>query len=93
MNKKEFPEEPMGNDHIWPTIEGGPNEPWNRRPLSRSVNRGQKGPKMPKPDDIHDSSNPPRLIQKIEEHSLSSPYKNYRNKDKGFGGLRRYKLW
>ena len=92
MSNKGFPEEPMETDEILPQAEGGPKELWNQRRIPRSQNR-RKGAEMPSLDDISDSRDPLRLIQKIEERSLLGPFKNRRNKDKGFGGLHRYELW
>jgi hypothetical protein len=91
-NKKEFPEEPMETDEIWPQVEGGPKEHWNQRRIPRSQNR-RKGPEMPDLDDVFESIAPARLAAEIDKRSLSGPFKHYRNKDKGFGGLPRYKLW
>jgi len=84
----DFEEEPEENDHIWPKVEGGPDDSWNRRPLRRSVNRGQKGPEMPDLDDVFDSTDPARLAAEIDKRSLQ-PFKHSRNRDKGFGGLPR----
>lgn len=81
-------DEPKENDHIWPTVEGGPDEPWNKRRIPPSQNR-RKGPEMPNPNDISDSPKPIRLAVEIDKHSLHGSFKHSRNKDKGFGGLPR----
>ena len=83
-------EEPRDNDHIWPRVEGGPDEPWNKRRIPRSQNR-RKGAAMPNLNDVSDSPNPIRLAVEIDKGSLRGPFKHPRNRDKGFGGLpRRY---
>jgi len=88
VSNNKFSEEPVDNDHIWPKTEGGPDDPWNRRPLPQSVNRGPKGPEMPCLDDVFDSPNPVKLAVEIDKRSLL-PFNHSRNQDKGFGGLPR----
>ena len=87
MSKREFPDEPMETDEIWPQAEGGRKEPWNQRRIPRSQNR-QKGPDMPDLADVSDSSEPIRLAAEIDKHSLKG-FRHPQNKDRGFGGLRR----
>lgn len=60
MNNREFFEEPMQTDEIWPKAEGGPEEPWNQRRIPRSQNQ-RKGAEMPCLDDVFDSPNPVKL--------------------------------
>jgi hypothetical protein len=43
---------------------------------------------MPDLDDVFDSSDPVRLAAEVDKHSLEG-FRHPRNKDKGFGGLRR----
>lgn len=74
-------------DHIWPRAEGGPDEPWNKRSISRSKNR-RKGAEMPTLADVADSPNPVKLAANIDKGSLKG-FKHPRNKNKGFGGLPR----
>jgi len=74
-------------DHIWPTAEGGPDEDWNVRIIPASENL-HKGAEMPNLADVLDSSNPIRLAAEIDKHSLEG-FRHPRNKDRGFGGLRR----
>jgi 5-methylcytosine-specific restriction endonuclease McrA len=75
-------------DHIWPTSEGGPDEPWNRREISPHENES-KGSEMPTPADLLDSDDPLRLAAEIDKHTLTHEYNTARNKDRGFGGLKR----
>jgi hypothetical protein len=74
-------------DHIWPRAEGGPDEEWNIRSIPAADNL-HKGAEMPDLDDVFDSSDPVGLAVEIDKHSLDG-FKHPRNKDKGFGGLRR----
>ena len=76
-------------DHIWPSSEGGPDEPWNKREISPHENRS-KGSKMPSRSDVSDSDNSIQLAVKIDKHTLNHEYKTPRNKDRGFGGLKRH---
>ena len=92
MDDQGFPEEPMETDEIWPQVEGGPKEPWNQRHIPLSQNR-RKGPEMPSLDDVADSPTPIKLAAFIDIRSLSGPFSHSWNKDKGFGGLPRYRLW
>jgi len=83
-----MPRKSTDTDHIWPTSEGGPDKPWNKREISPSRNRS-KGSEMPSPRDVMDSDDPLRLAAEIDRHTLTNDYKTSRNKDRGFGGLRR----
>lgn len=74
-------------DHIWPKAEGGPDEDYNFREIDASENL-RKGAEMPDLDDVLDSSNPIRLAVEIDKRSLEG-FQNPRNRDRGFGGLRR----
>lgn len=74
-------------DHIKPRAEGGPDEDWNTRIIPASENL-RKGAEMPDLDDVFDSSDPVRLAAEIDKGSLEG-FKHPRNKDRGFGGLRR----
>lgn len=74
-------------DHIWPRAEGGPDEDWNIRDIDASENLS-KGAEMPDLDDVFDSSDPVRLAAEIDKRSLEG-FRHPRNKDRGFGGLRR----
>jgi len=76
-------------DHIWPKAEGGPNEKWNIREIDRLENR-RKGAEMPSVDNVLDSSDPARLAAEIDRRSLKG-FKHSRNRDRGFGGLPRYR--
>lgn len=76
-------------DHIWPKAEGGLNESWNIREIDWLENR-RKGAEMPDLDDVLDSSDPARLAAEIDKHSLKE-FKHSRNRNKGFGGLTRYR--
>jgi len=76
-------------DHIWPRAEEASDEDWNIREIDWLENR-RKGAEMPNVNDVFDSTDPPRLAAKIDKHSLGG-FKNPRNKDKGFGGLTRYR--
>jgi len=76
-------------DHIWPKAEGGPDKDWNIREIDWRENR-RKGAEMPNVDDVLDSSNPIRLAVGIDKRSLKG-FKHPRNKDRGFGGLCRYR--
>ena len=76
-------------DHIWPEAEGCPDEDWNIREIDWLENRG-KGAEMPDVNDVLDSGNSARLAAEIDKHSLEG-FRHSRNKDKGFGGLGRYK--
>ena len=73
-------------DHIFPTREGGPDEPYNWREISVSEN-SSKGAEMPTPNDVLVSSNPGKLAADIDIHSINEGFSHPRNKDKGFGGL------
>lgn len=75
-------------DHIWPTSEGGPDESWNKREISPIANRS-KGSEMPDLSDVLDSDNPLQLAAEIDKHTLSHEYNTKRNRDRGFGGLKR----
>jgi len=75
------------SDHIFPRVEGGSDEPYNKRAISRSANRG-KSAKMPKVADVFDSSNPIKLATDIDRKSLKG-FKHPQNKNRGFGGLPR----
>jgi 5-methylcytosine-specific restriction endonuclease McrA len=88
MDEWEEMDEPDETDHIWPEAEGGPDEPWNKRRIPRSQNRS-KGAEMPSLADVMDSSEPWRLAAEIDRHSLEKGFKNPRNRDRGFGGLKR----
>jgi hypothetical protein len=75
-------------DHIWPTSEGGPDESWNKREINPHRNRA-KGSEMPSVSDVLDSDDPSRLAAEIDEYTLTHQYNTARNKDRGFGGLKR----
>lgn len=74
-------------DHICPRAENGPDENWNIRIIPASENL-EKGAEMPDLDDVLDSSDPIRLAVEIDKQSLNG-FRHPRNKDRGFGGLRR----
>lgn len=76
-------------DHIWPKAEGGPDEDWNIREIDWRENR-RKWTEMPGVDDVLDSSDPARLAAEIDRRSLKG-FKHPRNRDRGFGGLPRYR--
>ena len=76
-------------DHIWPKAEGGPDEDWNLRKIDWLENR-RKGAEMPDVGDVSASSNPMKFAVEIDKHSLKG-FKHPRNRNKGFGGLPRYK--
>jgi hypothetical protein len=86
MEEREFLDEPEETDHIWPEAEGGPDETWNKRRISRSENR-RKGAEMPDIEDVLDSSDPIRLAAEIDRHSVEEGFRHPRNKGRGFGGL------
>lgn len=75
-------------DHIFPKTEGGSDDNWNIREIDADKNL-KKGAEMPKVSDVLDSSDPIRLAVEIDKSSLKGPFKNIRNKGKGFGGLPR----
>jgi len=75
-------------DHIWPTSEGGPEDHWNKREISPHINRS-KGSEMPSISDVGDSDDPLRLAAEIDKYTLTHKYNTARNKDRGFGGLKR----
>jgi len=74
-------------DHIKPKAEGGSDEEWNIR-LIPALENLRKGAEMPDLEDVFDSTDPVRLAAEIDEHSLEG-FSHSRNKDRGFGGLRR----
>ncbi len=74
-------------DHIFPIVEEGSNESYNKRAIPRSANR-RKGAKMPTMADVLDSSNPIKLAVDIDRKSLKG-FKHPQNKNRGFGGLPR----
>ena len=84
MSEREFLDEPMETDHIWPKAEGGPDEPYNKRRIPRSENR-HKSAKMPSVFDVLDSNNPGGLGADIDIRSLR-PFNHPSNKSRGFGG-------
>jgi hypothetical protein len=88
MSNWGVPDEPIETDEIWPVAEGGPRVSWNQRRIARSENRS-KGAEMPDVFDVLVSPDPTKLATKIDERSLRRPFRNSRNKDKGFGGLPR----
>jgi len=74
MERDFLDEEPFQDDHIWPSIEGGPDKPeapWNHRDIPRSKN-GHKSAHMPNIDDVLDSSDPITLAQRIDKASLEN---------------------
>lgn len=75
-------------DHIYPLVEGGPDEQYNKRRISAKENL-QKGARMPSLNEVSQSTNPMRLAVKIDRDSLSKEFKHPRNKNRGFGGLPR----
>lgn len=75
-------------EHIKPRIEGGSDEPWNIRYVSRKENE-QKGARMPNLNEVSESSNPIKLAVDIDKGSLQGPFKHPRNRNRGFGGLPR----
>ena len=80
---------PTDTDHIWPTSEGGPDEPWNIREISPHENRSKQS-KMPDITDVFDSDDPIRLASEIDKYTINHEYKTGRNRNKGFGGLDRF---
>ena len=84
--------DPLETDEIWPRTEGGPTEPYNQRRVPRSVNR-RKGARMPTVWEVLESHDIPRLAREIDARSLEKPFKNPRNKDKGFGGFPKFRLF
>ena len=81
-------EEQTDTDEIWPQAEDGPKEPWNQRETSPHENRS-KGARMPTVSEVGESPDPIKLAVEIDRHTLNNPFKNTRNKDKGWGGLPR----
>jgi 5-methylcytosine-specific restriction endonuclease McrA len=75
-------------DHICPTSEGGPEDSWNKREISPHRNRS-KGSEMPNISGVMDSDNPLRLAAEIDKYTLTHKYNTARNRNRGFGGLKR----
>lgn len=75
-------------DHIFPRAEGGPDDDWNIREIDADENL-KKGAEMPDVFNVLDSTDPIRLAVEIDKRSLEGPFRNSRNKNKGFGGLSR----
>ena len=87
-------EEDLTVEHINPQSESEEefvDEPYNLTYLPRSEN-SSKGSRAPYPGEFLRSSNPPMGIKDADLNSYNG-YKTSRNKDRGFGGIPRLRLW